>query len=103
MPVYTFSWQEQLKNIYNDLQSGFIGVVEAIERVEEELYLEMPEDEVEAVLNKLRNMEDECLIETDANSEEAAALINSWRTEFLGETPDQDWNVFSSTCDFYDE
>ena len=48
-------------------------------------------------------MEDECLMETDANSEQAANLINSWRAEFLGETPEDDWNVFSTTCDFYDE
>jgi hypothetical protein len=103
MPIETFSWKEQLKSIYNDLESGHIGVAEAIERVEDELLLEMPEHEAELVLDKLKNMEDECLIETDANSEEAAALINSWRAEFLGETQDDNWNVFSATCDFYDE
>lgn len=103
MPVDTFSWQEQLKNIYNKLESGVLGVTEAIEMVEEELYLEMPEDEAESVLEKLKEMEDECFIITDANSEHAAALINSWRAEFLGETPEEDWNGFSATCDFYDE
>jgi len=103
MPIDTFSWKEQLKSIYNDLESGHIGVSEAIERVEDELLLEMPEHEAELVLDKLKNMEDECLIETDANSEQAAALINSWRAEFLGETPDDNWNAFSTTCDFYDE
>jgi len=103
MAIDTFSWQEQLKHIYNDLESGHIGVAEAIEMVEDELLLEMPEEEAESVLDKLRNMEDECLIETDVNSEAAANLINSWRAEFLGETPEEDWGVFSTTCDFYDE
>jgi hypothetical protein len=103
MPIDTFSWQEQLKHIYDDLESNLITVSEAIEKIEEELYLEMPEDEAETILEKLKSMEEECFIETDINSDHAANLINSWRAEFLGETPEDNWNVLSTTCDFYDE